>query len=304
MKTRGFVWPLLALVIGNANAEGLGTFSEWSPPVNLGPVVNSGINDATPALAPNGLSLYFRSERPGGYGESDIYVSQRMGLGAPWEEPRNLGPNINTPGFEGGPNFSPDGLRLYFITARTGACGGPGDRDVWVSTRDNATDDFGWGLPAHLGCRLNSEFNEGGPSIFEDPIAGETTLYFDSIRPTPFWGIYASRLRPDGLFGFASNEYELNSTYGDGKPSIRRDGLEIIWSSMRPGFGGRDLWVSTRETVYDAWSSPVNLGSVINTEWGESSPYISDDGTMLFFDSDRPGGYGPRDIYVATRQRL
>ena len=43
-------------------------FSEWSPPVNLGPAVNTGFIDAGPALSKNGLSLYFNSDRPGGFG--------------------------------------------------------------------------------------------------------------------------------------------------------------------------------------------------------------------------------------------
>src|SRR5437773_4240357 len=56
-------------------------FSEWSPPVNLGPTVNTGFIDAGPALSKDGLSLYFNSNRPGGYGGNDIWVSQRAKIG-------------------------------------------------------------------------------------------------------------------------------------------------------------------------------------------------------------------------------
>ena len=54
--------------------------STWSEPVNLGPIVNSSSDDADPALSPDGLSLYFFSNRPGGFGTSDIWVSRRANL--------------------------------------------------------------------------------------------------------------------------------------------------------------------------------------------------------------------------------
>src|SRR5881296_771925 len=57
-----------------------GPFSDWSAPVNLGPVVNSGSDDFHPAISPNGLSLYISSGRPGGLGGNDIWVSQRASL--------------------------------------------------------------------------------------------------------------------------------------------------------------------------------------------------------------------------------
>jgi WD40-like Beta Propeller Repeat len=65
-------------------------FSDWSAPVNLGPLVNSPFNEAGPALSKNGLSLYFHSNRPGGLGGSDIWVSQRNSPGESWGPPINI----------------------------------------------------------------------------------------------------------------------------------------------------------------------------------------------------------------------
>src|SRR6478609_2339863 len=67
-------------------------YSEWSAPVNLGPVINSGYEDAQSSVSKNGLSLYFESPRPGGFsapGEdgADIYVSQRASVDDPWGAP-------------------------------------------------------------------------------------------------------------------------------------------------------------------------------------------------------------------------
>jgi hypothetical protein len=85
--------------------------------------------------------------------------------------------------------------------------------------------------------------------------------------------------------------------------NFRRDGLEIILSSNRPGsFGLIDLWVSTRPTTHDKWSTPVNLGATINTASQDRAPYLSDDGLTLLFTSDRPGGLGGDDFYMVTRK--
>ena len=59
---------------------------------------------------------------------------------------------------------------------------------------------------------------------------------------------------------------ELSSPQADRRPTIRFDGLEIIFFSNRSGtLGGADLWSSSRETVFDGWSVPVNLGQVVNS---------------------------------------
>ena len=77
---RGQVSPVLA--------EG---FSEWSAPVNLGPTVNSPATDFGPAISREGLSLYISSDRPGGFGGEDIWVSRRASRSAPRSEERRVG---------------------------------------------------------------------------------------------------------------------------------------------------------------------------------------------------------------------
>jgi Tol biopolymer transport system component len=87
------------------------------------------------------------------------------------------------------------------------------------------------------------------------------------------------------------------------RPSVRHDGLEIFFGSERAGIpNSQDLWVATRETVFDAWSAPVNLGSPVNSELVDVQPYISADGETLFFASNRPNG-GPTDLYMSTRTK-
>lgn len=107
-------------------------YSGWSAPVNLGPVVNSPFSDQGPAVSKNGLSLYFTSTRPGGFGGFDIWVSQRASLDDPWGLPINLGPTINTGFSEAVPALSRDGHLLFFNSNRPGGLGGV---DLWVTWR-------------------------------------------------------------------------------------------------------------------------------------------------------------------------
>src|SRR5436309_15288958 len=83
--------------------------SEWSEPVNLGPVINSSFVDANAGLSPDAHALYFISTRPGGFGMNDIWMSQRQCLACPWEEPVNLGAVITTAAMEASPTVSVDG---------------------------------------------------------------------------------------------------------------------------------------------------------------------------------------------------
>jgi hypothetical protein len=166
---------------------------------------------------------------------------------------------------------------------------------------------FGGGPPVNLGKGVNSPHTNCDPTLFVDPQTGVTTLYFARLeRPGQGdWNIYASTLGADGTFGPAVLVPELSSPYRDTHPTIRRDGLEIFLSSNRPGsLGLIDLWVSTRPTTHDSWSTPVNLGPTINTLSQDRAPYLSDDGQTLLFTSDRPGGFGSDDIYMITREKL
>ncbi len=282
-------------------------FGPWSAPVNLGPVVNTGFFEQNPAISKDGLSLYFQSDMPGGYGQADIYVSQRASVHDPWGPPQNLGPNINTASNELAPNLSTDGHKLYFHSNRPGGFGGA---DIYVSRRANKRDDLGWQPPENLGSGVNTASQEQQPCVFEDEETGVVTLYFISNRPGGMGDldIYASTLQPDETFGATAPVVELNSSFIDRGPTIRRDGLEIIFPSNRPGSiqGYEDLWVSTRAKTSDPWSTPVNLGSTVNSMFIDSGPELSFDGTTLYFNSSptREVAGDNEDLWVTTRTKL
>src|SRR2546426_4193432 len=101
-------------------------YGPWSAPVNLGPVINPSFIDADPAISKDGLSLYISTDRPGGLGDLDIWVSQRASLDDPWGPPQPLGPNVNSEAADLAPAFSSDGHWMYFGSFRTGGGGGAG----------------------------------------------------------------------------------------------------------------------------------------------------------------------------------
>ena len=160
----------------------------------------------------------------------------------------------------------------------------------------------------NLGPAVNSTADDNGPAYFEDEVRGTRQLYFGSTRSGGPGGadIYVSEQMADDSFSPATLVTELNSPTNENDPSIRRGGLEIIFQSNRTGSigGSSDLWVATRPSALAVWSTPVNLGSTINTASAEQNAYLSADGTMLFFSSDRPGGSGGLDLYFSTRAKI
>jgi hypothetical protein len=287
-------------------------FSDWSEPVNLGPPVNTPFIEQAASISKDGLSLYFHCTGcPDNIGGADIYVSQRASVDDPWGPPQNLGPTINTTGNEQAPRLSRDGRRLFFSSDGLGGLGG---HDIYVSRRDDKRDDFAWQAPVNLGRGVNGPDDDQTPDPFEDHGTHSSILFFGSgPAGSGATDIYSSTLQRDGSYGPRAPVVELNSTSVDRQPAIRRDGLEIFFASDRPGtLGAIDLWVATRASTSDPWSTPVNLGPVVNSPQVDARPALSFDGTTLYFQSTRPGAVGCTsptgpcvfDLWVTTRTRL
>jgi len=293
-----------------------GKFSEWSAAVNLGPVVNSRNFEYWPMISPNGLSLYFGSNRPGGIPPApgadlqDIWVTRRASLDAPWGEPRNLGPNINSEFRDNTPKLSRDGHWLVFGSGRTaGKCSADSVVEFYISYRENTEDDFAWEPAVNFGCEISGKGENLSPTFVHDDDKGITTLYFSSPRAGDSVldsDIYVSTRGFHGSFGPAALVPELNSPVVDAGPSIRADGLEMFFKRGLPPPGPADLVVTTRETTSQPWTTPKSLGPLVNSVGVDNQqPFLSCDGTTLYFVSNRPGGLnGSYDIYVATRTKL
>ena len=297
-------FALVLVVLATAQPDAAPTFSDWALPANLGPTINSPFDDFGPAMSKDGLNLYFTSNRPTGFGGTDIWVSQRPTRHDAWGPPMNVGAVLNTAGTEGPPELSRDGHWLLFNSDRLG---GLGDQDIWVSWREHTHDEFGWEPPFNLGAGVNSAFFDAGPTLLENDEGGTPLLFFTSNRPrlgspTTF-DIYVSHAAPNGLFLPATLVPELSSPATEQRPSVRFDGLEIFFHSNRPGSVGNDLWVSSRQTVFDLWSPPANLGVTVNSASADQQPHVAADRQTLLFASNRPVGFGGLDLYVTTRTK-
>jgi hypothetical protein len=283
--------------------------STWSEPVNLGPVINcEGCDNRRPGISSDGLSLYFSSNRPGGLPDTGpLWVSQRASVHDPWGEPQELGPAINDPSATkaSAPNLSRDQHWLFFHSNRTDLLN-YGGFDIYASYRQDVHDDFAWQTAINLGEGVNSQYDDAGPTYFEDATTGITTLYFTSFnRPGGLgdWDVYASTLQGFANFGPAVLVPELSSPYRDTRTAIRSDGLEMFITSNRPGsIGNLDIWVSTRESTLDRWSTPEDLGAPINIAgFDTGAPALSSDGNTMYFYSNRPGSIGADDLWMSTR---
>jgi hypothetical protein len=290
---------LLALAIAASSLAAAPSFTGWSAPLSIGPAINTVDAEGGPALSSDGLSLYFHSTRPGGSGGFDLWVARRATPTSGWGVPVNLGATVNSPALDEAPSLSTDGHWLFFGSGRAG---GFGMTDVWASWRSDVHDDLGWQAPVNLGPNVNTALIDSGPVYFAN-LGGRPQLWFGSERAGGFGlrDFYVSELQAGGPWGPATHLPELSSDRNDARPMLRGDGLEVFFHSDRAGGAGNDLWTSTRASVGEPWTPPVNLGPAINSPQSEFFPFLTADGRTLIFASGRTGGLGSTDLYLTTR---
>lgn len=93
--------------------------NSYSKPVNLGPVINTAGNEGSPFLAADNKTLYFNSNGHPGYGDMDLFMTTRLDdTWTRWSEPVNLGPDINSPRFDGYISIPASGEYAYFSSAK------------------------------------------------------------------------------------------------------------------------------------------------------------------------------------------
>jgi Tol biopolymer transport system component len=274
--------------------------AEWSVPVNLGLTINTAAGEMNAAFSPDELSLYFTSNRAGGFGGTDIWVARRACQDCPWGAPVNMGEGINTPGIDAGPRLSIDGHLLFFQSDRPGGHGGA---DIYMARRANTNDDFAWELVTNLGPGVNTAATENAADYLQSAEPGQGNFYFNRTNPVN-GDIFSAAITRDGeTRGDAVFVAELSSPTGvDQHVTVRVDGRELFYSSNRPGsVGGFDLYVTTRQDKHGPWAAPVGIAE-LNTTFGDQQPTLSHDGRTLLFASDRPGGSGGQDLWIATRR--
>jgi outer membrane protein OmpA-like peptidoglycan-associated protein len=265
-------------------------------PVNLGSSINTISPEYFPQIDPTGKKLYFTSQRKSRFSQKDgennkwgedLYVIERQGdaFGAP----KLMAEPINSTNNEGTATFSGDGQTMVFV--RCGADGGIGSCDLYTTHLEGDT----WGKPVNIGNVVNSEKWDSQPCLSADG----TKIVFTSSRTGGYGGydLYLIEKNKFGDWGIPQNMGPIiNTPWGETNPFLAPDSKTLYFSSYgHPGFGGKDLFMSTFEN--GLWSKPLNLGRPLNSEADDSDFSISASGEYAFFASEREGGVGADDLY-------
>lgn len=187
-------WLLFA---GNLSGPGLGGYDiylsqltpqGWSEPQNLGATVNTEFWESSPALSPDKRVLYFSSNRPGGYGGRDLYMSVQQPNGR-WGQAVNMGASVNSAGDELAPFIHADNQTLFYTSD---GLPGYGNSDLFVLRKNDKGE---WGAPENLGYPINTIENEGSLAVSADGL----TAYYASDRSDSRGNLdlYSFQLRPN-----------------------------------------------------------------------------------------------------------
>lgn len=216
-----------------------------------------------------------------------------------WSSPEQLELGFGDNAIVGRPEISADGLTLYFEAVREGD---PLYTDLWRATRATLSESFA--DPQRLSAALNTQAREGNPTVTGDGriLFFSASYHRGGVGKTDLW--QATRDSLDDLFSDPVNlGATINSEDGDSCPMVTADGLQLLFVSKgHGGYGEEDLWMATRTSLDEPFGEPENLGRPINTSARESSPFLMPDGLTIWFVSNRPGTFGERDLYYATRK--
>lgn len=207
---------------------------QWGKAVRMAEPLNSEENEGAGCISQDGRILYFTAcGRKDGMGRCDLYISYRKEGG--WSQPQNLGPAVNTGGWESQPCLSIDGQTLYFVSDRKDGLGG---MDIWRSTLVEGQ----WSKPVNMGPGINTKGDEKSPFISFD----NNTLYFSSNGHIGMGGLdlFMCRRTDDTSWSEPQNlGYPINTQGDESSLIVSPDGSTAFFSSDKfGGQGGLDLY--------------------------------------------------------------
>lgn len=211
----------------------------------------------------------------------------------------NIGPRVNSEWHDFAPVVNGDESMLIFTTRRKNGnlnqdvhTDNFPFEDIFISTRNDST----WGNAGNIGAVVNTPFHDSNIALSAD--GRQLYLYKDIEDGTS--DIYVSELKADSVWSTPrSLGVNVNSEFSEKSLSISTAGDIVFFSSDRPGGQGElDIYYSIKDKQ-GKWGPAVNLGSSINTEYDEDSPFIDYDGKTLYFSSRGGMGMGGYDIFKA-----
>jgi len=280
------IW--IALVGGlAANAAQIPQFTTPVPVTEL----NSQGIDWAPWISPDGLELYFASDRDDAPTMHHIYHSTRSSLDASFTTPVRV-TEINHPPRQLEPYLSGDGLTMYFNSYRSQPLS---DASIWAITRPSVGAPWN-SATQHMLAGVNTpgarEWN-GGAQVTSDGLR----IYFHrgvASKPYDLDLCFSSRNSTGEDFGPPTFFDELNTTVSEAYPYVTSDGLMLFFTYSPDGRIPPDLYVAVRDSTDQPFSAPVNLWNLNTPAW-EFKPFYHEPTQTLYFTSSRADGRG--DIY-------
>lgn len=197
---------------------------------------------------------------------------------------------VNTSSIEAGPSLTADGLTMFLQTNSSGSA-----FDIHVATRTSTASVFS--MPAPV-ANINTASNEGNPRISDDGLV----LYFASDRAGAFDIFKSTRVSISSSFNAPVAMGELNTNADNQAPVLSKDGLEIFFASTRV-HSISDIFHATRTTSDEAFGTPMLVEELSGEVSYEYPSWVSSDRCELIFESDRGGGSGAGDIWIAMRPK-
>ena len=272
---------------------------------NLSDKVNTSYDDFGPILSPNyDDKIYFSSARPGNLGglrndkglkddrfgnyKTDMYST--IVINGEWTATAPLSSLINSPLNDVVLGFNDEGTVMYYFKGPS-LFSGEILIDTFVKNDERSL------LPNNLLSPMVPENGDHAPQFYNDSV-----LIFSSRRTGGYGGsdLYMTRLK-NGTWTNAENlGPTINSEYDETTPFLAIDGRTLYFSSNNlSSLGGFDIFKVKYDDVKEDWTEPKNLGLPVNSAGDDTHFKLSKDGLRGLFSSDRKGGFGERDIFVA-----
>ena len=265
------------------------TFNGMFEDIRIVPGLNSAFRDLEPLVTPDGLTIFFSSDRPSTAEPIDwtsvsTWVATRNSTSEAFGEP------VKADGvFDGigGPTFAQGGTALYYFTSS-----GPGTGEGQIFVLERESPSAPWGEPRLLGPEINRpERDNAFPDVTEDGLAIVFSSAIDGdVNYSLFEASRDSTLEPFGNVTLL--EHVSTNEFNEGSASVSSDGLVLLYNPWRDPFGFPELWAATRASRQDQFTNPMDvnelgLGELNVDNTAEFSPFISRDwpaaGSKLYF---------------------